>query len=257
MRQRQVNGLSDSDESTLIKLRPRDHPVIASGFSLLDKYLAGGFRKDSLLHFYGEPGAGKTTFAMQMMAHIMHEGWKGIWVDSNAAFSLEKFARIVKDNAVLKTLILVQPKSFAHQTQILQNIKYYLDQVGIIVVDSITHHYRVERFQEASQGFFQELIDTQLGALVGIAHMQQIPIIVTNYATMEEGGKKVPLVGRGFQRVERYRFYFSNKSKEEDSIKYLKIEYAPQKSAQGQVFSFEINAAGITGFQLKKVGEEE
>ena len=249
--------MSDSDRSPLLKLRPRDHPVIASGIPLLDEYLVGGFRKDSLLHFYGEPGAGKTTFAMQIMAHTMHEGWKGIWVDSNTAFSLEKFARIVGDEAVLRTLILVQPKSFTHQTQILQNMKYYLDRVGIIVVDSITHYYRVERFQEASQGFFQELIDTQLGALVGIAHMQQIPIILTNYATLEEGGKKVPLVGRGFQRVERYRFYFSNKSRDEDSIKYLTIEYAPEKYSQKRVFRFEINSAGITGFQLKKVEEDE
>ena len=248
--------MSDSDRSALIKLRPRDHPVIASGIPLLDEYLLGGFRKDSLLHFYGEPGTGKTTFAMQIMAHIMREGWKGIWVDSNTAFSLDKFARIVQDEAILKTLILVQPKSFTHQTQILQNMKLYLDRVGIIVVDSITHYYRVERFQEASQGFFQELIDTQLGALVGIAHMQQIPIILTNYATFEEGGKKVPLVGRGFQRVERYRFYFSNKSREEDSIKYLTIEFAPQKSAQKRVFRFEINAAGIIGFQLKEKGED-
>jgi len=187
----------------------------------------------------------------------MREGWKGIWVDANTAFSLEKFAKIVQNEAILKTLVLVQPKSFAHQTQILQNLKYYLDGVGIIVIDTITHYYRTERFQEASQGFFQELIDTQLGALVGIAHLQKIPIVLINYATVQEDGKKVPLVARGFARVERYRFYFSNKSKEEDSIKYLKIEFSPEKYSQNRVFSFEINDRGITAFQLKLAGDGE
>jgi DNA repair protein RadB len=252
-----MSGSKPSTKRALIKLRPRDHPVIATGIPLLDEVLQGGFRKDSIIHLYGEPGSGKTTFAMHVMAHIMHEGWKGIWVDVNHAFSLDKFAKIVQDAKTLKTLMLVQPTSFQHQTQLIQNIKLYLDRVGIVVVDPITHYYRAERFTEASQGFFQELIDTQLGGLVGIAHMQQIPILVINYATLEQNGAKVPLVARGFQRVERYRFYFCDKNREEDHIKYLTIEYAPEKYAQQQTFAFQITAAGITGFQLKPTEEAE
>ena len=243
--------MSDSDKATVIKLRPRDHPLIASGIPLLDEYLVGGFRKDSLLHFFGEPGAGKTTFAMQIMTNIMREGWKGIWVDSNAAFSLDKFAGIVGDTSFVKNLIVVQPKSFQHQTQILQNLKFYLDHVGIIVVDAITSHYRAERFAEASQGFFQELIDGQLGTLIGIAHLQKIPIIVINYATVGMDGDQVPLVAAGFQRVERYRFFFENlNGGEDDPVKCLTIEFAPEKYSQNRVFTFEVGATGISGVQL-------
>ena len=248
---KEVNYLNDSDKTTLIKLRPRAHPILASGVPLLDEYLLGGFRKDSLLHFFGEPGAGKTTFAMQIMANIMREGWKGIWVDSNAAFSLEKFAGIVGNTAFVKNLIVVQPKSFHQQTQILQNVKLYLDHVGIIVVDAITYHYRSERFQEASQGFFQELVDEQLGTLIGIGHLQKIPIIVINYATIGGDGNRVPLVANGFQRVERYRFAFGNlEGGEDDPVKCLTIEFAPEKYSQNRTFTFEVSQKGILGFQL-------
>ncbi|NVM53273.1 MAG: hypothetical protein HWN66_06180 [Candidatus Helarchaeota archaeon] len=60
-----------------IKLRTRDRPVIPTGLSTLDQVLLGGFRKDSIVHFYGDPGAGKTTFAMQILANIIGQGWRG------------------------------------------------------------------------------------------------------------------------------------------------------------------------------------
>jgi len=250
--------LNGSDRDATIKLRPRDHPIIESGILLLDEYLLGGFRKDSLLHFYGEPGAGKTTFAMQIMAHLIHQGWKGIWVDSNLAFSLDKFVGVLQDRADLKNLIVVQPKSFSQQTQVLQHLKLYLDQVGIIVVDAITYHYRTERFQEASQGYFQELIDGQLGTLIGIAHLQQIPSIVINYATVAQDGTRVPLVARGFERGERYRFYFDNLDhNEEERVKCLTVEFAPEKYSQNRVFTFEVGDLGIMEFQVKQEVDRE
>jgi hypothetical protein len=46
-------------------------------------------------------------------------------VDCNGAFSLKRFAQILKDEAILKTLILAQPKSFLLQTQIIQQLKKF------------------------------------------------------------------------------------------------------------------------------------
>jgi RecA/RadA recombinase len=261
MPRKEVRYLNDSDEPPKIKMRTRKYPIIATGLPILDEYLLGGFRKDALLHFYGDPGAGKTTLAMQVLIHIMQEGWKGIWVDCNGAFSLEKFQVMSRDANLFKRLIAVQPRSFSQQTLVLQQLKFHLEGVGVIVVDPITHHYRTERFQEASQGYFQELVDTQLGTLVGISHMQHIPIIVINYATRTQNSVAAPLVAQGFARVEHYRLYFTTLRQGDDQEqKCVTIELAPEKYSQNRAFTFEVTQAGIRDLQLlvrKKESEED
>jgi len=243
--------LNDLDEPPRIKMRTRKYPIIATGLPILDEYLLGGFRKDALLHFYGEPGAGKSTMAMQFMIHIMRDGWKGIWVDCNGAFSLEKFQVMSQDTTLLNRLITVQTKSFSQQTLVLQQLKFHLENVGVVVVDPITYHYRTERFQEASQGYFQELVDNQLGTLIGIAHAQLIPIIVINYATRIQSNATAPLVAQGFGRVEHYRLYFTTLYQGTDQErKCVTIELAPEKYSQNRAFTFDVAQEGIINFQL-------
>lgn len=244
-----------SDEPFGIRLKPRDHPVVPTQITLLDDVLFGGFRKDSVIHFYGDPGSGKTTFAMQIMANILRTEWRGIWVDCNGAFSLNRFGQVLQAPDLLKSLTLVRPTSFQQQTQVLQQLQYHLDRVGIIIVDPITHFYRAERYREGSQGFFHELITMQLGTLTGIAHLQKIPVIVINYATSTQRHSR-PLVAKGFERVERYRFAFTNRQTQEEEVetidRQLRIEKAPEQYSRNRNFSFRISTTGIAAFQLMK-----
>jgi len=251
--------LRPSGKSQILPPQVRKHPTISTGILELDHVLLGGFHKDSLIHFYGGPGSGKTTFTMQVVKNIMQKGWKAIWVDCNGAFSIPKLQRILKDDLLLNKFIMVRPQSFHHQTEIIQQIKLYLEHVAVVVVDPITHFYRAERFQEGSQGFFQELIETQLGTLIGIAHLQKIPVIVINYSTINHEKRLVPLVATGFQRLEGYRFRFKNSQSLQEgddfSKKELLIESAPDTFSQNRAFKFEITQEGIEEF--KQVNIEE
>lgn len=234
-----------------ITFKTKQYSTIATGIDLLDQVLLGGFRKGCVIHFYGDPGAGKTTFAMQIIVNIIKQGWRAIWVDCNGAFSISRFKTLLNDQKNLSSLIYVRPSSFQNQTQILQQLQYHLDRIGIIVVDPITHFYRVERFREGNQGFFHELITKQLSTLTGIAHLQKIPIIVINYGTINKNKRAVPLVEKGFERIERYRFYFKNVQNTDNiSHKELIIVRAPETFTQGRVLSYTIGLKGIEGVQL-------
>lgn len=201
-------GLKDLSDTTILRLKSRKVAKLATGVPLLDEILGGGFRKDAFIHCYGKPGSGKSTFALHLVAKVIKAGDRALWVDCNGAFSILRLQALLGDDtAILKNLVLVRPTSFRHQTQILHQIRYHLDRLGLIVVDPITHFYRAERYRESSQGYFQELI-TQLGVLIGFTHLQHIPVLVTNYATVRSNRDHIPLVEKGFARVERYRLYF-------------------------------------------------
>ncbi len=248
------------NEDPQIIFKTKEYPTMSTGLPLLDQRLLGGFQRGSIIHFFGEPGAGKTTFAMQILCNILKQGWRAVWVDCNGAFSVNRFKKIIhKRSTLIKSLIYVRPISFRHQTNIIQQLQYHVDKVGIIVVDPITHFYRAERFKEGTQGYFQELISKQLGTLTGIAHLRKIPIIVINYGTINRQKELVPLVIQGFKRVERYRFCFKNKNNDEKGeYKEITIERAPNTFAQGSIFGFHINSTGIASLWLiKKRGTDQ
>lgn len=232
-----------------IRLKTRTHPVLPTGIAPLDDFLLGGFRKDSIVHFYGDPGSGKTTFAMQVVGNVIKQGWRGLWVDCNGGFSLKRFGQLLGDPDLLRSLTYVRPKSFQHQTQVIQQLQHHLERAAIIVVDPLTHFYRTERYQAASQGYFRELIDTQLGALTGVAHLKNILIIVVNYATRDKNGHRIPLTAKGFERVERYRLSFTNLQAPEEEVEVVRrqvtIERAPEKFSQNRQLEFTIIPAGI------------
>jgi DNA polymerase III delta prime subunit len=249
----------------IIRLKTKEYPVVPSGLPHLDPYLHGGFRKDCLIHFYGAPGTGKTTFAMHLVATLLRQGWRGIWVDCNGAFSIQRFASLLADRPeLLKDLIHVHPTAFQQQTQVLLQLRdpRLTDLVGIIVVDPITHFYRAERYQAASQGFFQELVGTQFSTLAGIAHFKKILVILINYGTYDPTQEYdptqirqplAPLVRNGFARVEHYRFCFKkyrgplwrSLPLEEHLQNIFTIERAVEHESAGHTFSFEIGPQGI------------
>jgi predicted ATP-dependent serine protease len=250
--------LRPSTDLMAITFKTKEYPTISTGIPLLDQILVGGFRKDSIIHLYGDPGAGKSTFAMQVMISIMRQGWHAIWVDCNGTFSIRRFQELLQgEDQLLKNLALVRPSSFHQQTAVIAYLKSRLDRVGLLVVDPITHFYRAERFKEASQGYFHELISKQLASLTGIAHLHKIPVIVINYGTRNEHGQTVPLARKGFERVERYRFYFQNELSDKlGTRKVLHIQNAIDKLSRNRSLPFSIGTTGITSIHLYNPQED-
>jgi len=254
------NGMKPSSDGMGIRLKSREFPVSATDITLLDDILQGGFRKDSIIHLYGEPGSGRTTFVMQLMSRVLKAGWRGIWIDCNGAFSPKRLMQILDTPDSIQNLMQMRPNSSQHQTLILQNLQHILSDVGLVVVDPITHFYRAERYRAGSQGFFQELIDTQMGILVGVAS-QKIPVVVVNYATKRNGSALVPLVERGFHRYERYRLLFQNIptfEEDPDVVEHgMTIEISPDPYSRNREFIFTIGSSGIENFRLADIEDRD
>src|SRR6185295_17393513 len=62
---------------------------LGSGSSTFDRILGGGIPVRSLNLVAGEPGAGKTIFALQMLFHLARQGKKGLYFTTLSEPSLK------------------------------------------------------------------------------------------------------------------------------------------------------------------------
>ncbi|AHL22869.1 DNA repair and recombination protein RadB [Thermococcus nautili] len=153
--------------------------MLSTGSRKLDELLGGGFAPGVLTQIYGPYATGKTTLAVQ--TGIL-SGKKVAYVDTEGGFSPERLkqmaeARNLDPEETLSRFILFTPADFKEQRRIIGSLKKVVDDsFSLVVVDSITAHYRAE---ENRMGLLTDL-SRQLQVLLWIARKQNIPVLVIN-----------------------------------------------------------------------------
>ncbi|WP_297548572.1 DNA repair and recombination protein RadB [Thermococcus sp.] len=153
--------------------------MLSTGSKKLDELLGGGFAPGVLTQIYGPYATGKTTLAVQ--TGIL-SGKKVAYVDTEGGFSPERLrqmaeARNLNPEEVLSRFILFTPADFKEQRRVIGSLKKVVDEsFSLVVVDSITAHYRAE---ENRVGLLTDL-SRQLQVLLWIARRQNIPVLVIN-----------------------------------------------------------------------------
>jgi len=59
---------------------------VLTGFDVLDRALAGGLPRGCITEVFGGPSGGKTTLALDIVAHAQQNGLSAAWIDSERAF---------------------------------------------------------------------------------------------------------------------------------------------------------------------------
>ena len=153
--------------------------MLSTGSRKLDELLGGGFAPGVLTQIYGPYATGKTTLAVQ--TGIL-SGKKVAYVDTEGGFSPERLkqmaeARNLDPEEALSRFILFTPANFKEQRRIIGSLKKVVDDsFSLVVVDSITAHYRAE---ENRMGLLTDL-SRQLQVLLWIARKRSIPVLVIN-----------------------------------------------------------------------------
>ncbi|MEM5835229.1 MAG: DNA repair and recombination protein RadB [Candidatus Aenigmatarchaeota archaeon] len=172
-------------------------PQKLSTKSPLDKLLDGGIEKDTITNVYGEPGSGKTNFAMLCTISCIEQDRKSLFIDTEGGFSFERFKQLTKENfsEYLKKIILIMPKTWEEQIKCIENLEKILEQedIGLIVIDSIVSLYRLEISEENFQRVNREL-SRQYAILSNISRSKNIPTLVTNQIYSVSG--KIELTSR-------------------------------------------------------------
>lgn len=164
--------------------------MLTTGVKSLDELLGGGIAEEVLTQIYGSFATGKTTLAVQI--GLLSSG-KVAYVDTEGGFSPERLSQMAESRGLdpeeaLQRFILFTPSDFKEQRRTIGSLKKVVDEsFSLVVVDSITAHYRVE---EHRKNLTAEL-GKQLQVLLWIARRNRIPVIVINQVHFDSRAERM------------------------------------------------------------------
>jgi DNA repair protein RadB len=157
---------------------------LPTGAKPIDDLLGGGFETGTVSQVYGEPSSGKTNICLQLAINTIRAGRRVIFIDTEG-FSLERFAQIAGDDAqeLSKNLYWYKVITFDQQFAAIRDSEKLMEQsdqnIGLIIMDSATALYRVEREGKDGIGPMRELA-SQMTALLGMARKHDVAVVITN-----------------------------------------------------------------------------
>ena len=171
---------------------------ISSGSTVLDQLLGGGYEKDVITTVYGPSGSGKTNVCILSAVQVARSGKKVIFFDSEGGFSVERMKQIEPNyKDLIENVIFLNPTTFEEQRTVFKKLPGLIDEnVGLIVVDTISMLYRLELGKSEEVYNINRELGQQLSTLTEIARKKNIPVLITNqvYSNFEDKDK-VNMVG--------------------------------------------------------------
>jgi DNA repair protein RadB len=155
---------------------------ISSGAAFVDLLLDGGYDSDILTTIFGPSGAGKTNLCLLAAVRMAESGKKVLFIDSEGGIAVERIKQLSIDyESVLQKIIFFNPYTFLEQNDIFEKLKGLVtEQIGMIVVDSISMLYRLELGKSEEVYEVNSALGRQIAYLVEIARRKKIPVLITN-----------------------------------------------------------------------------
>lgn len=156
--------------------------IFGKDFNIHDK-------KGILIHIYGQAGSGKTTLGLQIAASYCKIEKKVVYIDTEGKVTgaqIKSIVEIIPLEKIDKYLKLHLISDFKEQQTFISNLEFYLknQDIGLIVVDTITNLYRLEQTYHRDSTLNYEKLAFQVAHLRSLANTLQIPVIIINQATM-------------------------------------------------------------------------
>jgi len=165
--------------------------ILPSGVSLLDRIMNGGLNTGILTHVYGEAAAGKTTFGLQFVKAMCRQGNGTIYINSETTTPVERLEQMTgKPFTDLESLVKIfLPKGFSEQGVLIDDLDLYIrDDMQLIVIDTLTKHYRLALEDKKTNYANHRELNRQIGVLKGLARQRDIAVLVLNQVTSKMKG---------------------------------------------------------------------
>ncbi|MBW3001702.1 DNA repair and recombination protein RadB [Candidatus Woesearchaeota archaeon] len=170
---------------------------ISTGTKILDNLLEGGYEKDAITTIYGPAGSGKTNLLLLAAIETAKNGQKVIYIDTEGGFSITRLKQIAPEHEkIMDNILFFKPTTFEEQKKAFEKLRKLANtKIGLIIVDTISMLYRLERSGDGIKEINREL-GAQMCALTEIARKKNIPILIANQVyTPFEAKERVKVVG--------------------------------------------------------------
>ncbi|MCX6709785.1 MAG: DNA repair and recombination protein RadB [Candidatus Woesearchaeota archaeon] len=178
------------------KYEHRESSLVPSGTEVIDSLLKGGYERDVITTIYGPSGSGKTNLCLLALIAVSKQK-KVIFIDTEGGFSVSRLNQLCGNSKdVMSRTFFLEPANFEEQKRDFEKLKELVeDNIGLIIVDTISMLYRAERGDEDIRDMNNSL-GRQLNYLTEIARKKRIPVIITNQVYSDfEKRDSVKMVG--------------------------------------------------------------
>ncbi len=214
---------------------------ITTGSKFLDELLGGGVQTQAITEAFAQFGCGKTQLGFQLSVNVQlpldSGGLKGnvLYIDTENTFKPQRIismAEAVKldPDKVLKNIYVARAYTTDHQIFLVDKAHEMIEEknIKLIVVDSITSHFRAEYMGRGELAPRQQKLNKHLHVLQKLADTYNSAVYITNQVLANPailfGDPTTPAGGHVLAHQSTYRIYLRKSSGDK---KIAKIMDAP------------------------------
>jgi DNA repair protein RadA len=179
-------------ESGIDVLKKRERVnKLSTGSKTFDNLMGGGFETGAITECFGEFGSGKTQIG-HVLAVTAHNSFKDpvvVYIDTENTFRPERIIQLAKGagldpNKVLQSIKVARAYNSDHQMLLTEKVEDLIKNQGLdvklIVVDSLTAHFRAEFIGRGTLAERQQKLNRHMHTLLKIADTFNLCVYVTN-----------------------------------------------------------------------------
>ncbi len=226
---RKLANIGRFESGDIILERRRRVAKITTGSKELDNLLGGGIETQAITELFGEFGSGKTQICHQLAVNVQlpedQGGLNGsaIIIDTENTFRPERIIQMAEakgldPNDVLKNIYVAQAYNSNHQMLLVDNAKELAEKlkregkpVRLLVVDSLTSHFRAEYVGRGTLADRQQKLNKHLHDLLRFGELFNAAVVVTNQVMAKPdafyGDPTRPVGGHIVAHTATYRVY--------------------------------------------------
>ena len=204
--------------------RRREVLNLTSKVESIDDLLGGGFETQALVEVYGAFGSGKTQIGHQLAVNctlpLEEGGFDGdvFYIDTEDTFRPERITQMARGHGldpeqVLSRIHVARAYNSAHQMLLVDEIKRMSKglNVKMIIVDSLTSHFRAEFIGRGMLANRQQKLNRHLKDLKQLADVNNALVLVTNQVHSKPdamwGDPTKPVGGHVLAHASTFRLY--------------------------------------------------
>jgi len=177
-----------------------DEGPIPTGCDPVDDLLGGGFERGTVTQLYGPPAAGKTNLALAATVSAAAAGETVVYVDTEG-LSLDRFEQIAAARAdepverLASRVVIESVHDFEEQAEAIRDVEQFAERAALVVVDSATGFYRIERGEDSDEGDSLRRVAGQVTHLLGLARRHDLAVAITNQVYTDPDADRVRALG--------------------------------------------------------------
>ena len=173
-------------------LKKRESVVkISTGSQNFDTLMGGGFETNAITECFGEFGSGKTQIGHILAVNALKEDSTAtvVYIDTENTFRPERITQLCEGSDItpedaLSRIMVARAYNSDHQMLLAEKVDSLITEQGknvrLVVVDSLTSHFRAEFIGRGTLAERQQKLNRHMHALAKIASSHNICVYVTN-----------------------------------------------------------------------------